>query len=188
MRLLAKIGASGVIRAGGAAVALLALCAVSQAQTQQPKESGAPAQAAPKATATVAPSPDWVVTCGNTKAGLDCRAGQLLRLGPGGRASLSIAVRLPADTKKPVMMFQAPLGIYLPAGITVQFGKDTAKALPFQTCRPAGCLAEYPISDAELAAMQQEDDLTVSVQDVAKQSLKIRVPMGGFAVAFAKVK
>ncbi len=186
MRLLDGTGARGLLGAGVAVLGLVVLAEVSHAQTQQPKAQVAPAQAAPQAAAPATPPPpNWVVTCANTKDGLDCRAGQMLRFG---RASVSVAVRLPPNTKKPLMMLQAPLGIYLPAGITVQFGQDTAKALPFLTCRQAGCLAEYPITEAELASMQKEADLTVSIQDISKQVLKIRVPMEGFGVAFAKVK
>src|SRR4029078_9095347 len=159
MLLLAKIGARGLLSAGVAVLGLLGLGGSSVAQTAQPKAQAAPPQAAPGAP----PPPNWGVNCQNIKAGLDCRAGQTLRLGPAGRASLALAVRIPADTKKPVLLIQAPIGIYLPAGVTIQFGQDTAKALPFQICTPAGCLAEYPISEAELAGMQKGNDLTARI-------------------------
>ena len=39
---------------------------------------------------------------------------------------------MPADTKKPVFLMQLPLGVYLPAGATLQIGKEEAKTLPFR--------------------------------------------------------
>jgi invasion protein IalB len=180
MRRLAKIGASGVILAS----ALLALSAVADAQTQQPKAPAAPAKAAPAAPQRSG----WSVNCINIPAGLDCRAVQTLRLDPTGRITLGVGVRIPADTKKTVLLFQTPHGIYLPAGVTVQIGQDAAKAIPFQTCAAAGCLAEYPISGAELAAMENGTELTVSMQDLNKKSFKMRVPTLGFAEAYAKIK
>ena len=85
MRLLAKIGARGLLSAGVAVLGLLGLGGSSVAQTAQPKAQAAPPQAAPVAP----PPPNWVVNCQNIKAGLDCRAGprnqRLLDRSEGGR-------------------------------------------------------------------------------------------------------
>lgn len=180
MRRLARIGARGLMLAS----AVLVLGGVADAQTQQPKASAAPAKAKPAAP----PKPAWGVNCVNIPAGLDCRAVQTLRLDPTGRITLGVGVRIPADTKKPVLLFQTPHGIYLPAGLTLQIGQDAAKAVPFLTCAAAGCLAEYPISEAELGAMENGTELTVSMQDLTKKSFKMHVPTLGFAEAYGKIK
>jgi invasion protein IalB len=101
---------------------------------------------------------------------------------------MTLAVRTSPDSKRPVMLIQVPLGIYLPAGATLQIGKDPAKKLPFQSCNQEGCLMEYSITDAELAAMQQDSDLTVSVQDLKKAPVTLTVPGLGFAAAYSKMK
>ena len=66
---------------------------------------------------------------------------------------MSVAVRVPADTKKPIMVVQVPLGVYLPAGASLQIGKDETKTLPFKGCDRGGCVAEYAITESEIAAM-----------------------------------
>jgi invasion protein IalB len=63
--------------------------------------------------------------------GLDCRAGQSLPF-MGEQARLIAAVNMPPDTKIPVMILRVPLGVYLPAGVSLQFGNDAAKAVPFE--------------------------------------------------------
>ena len=63
---------------------------------------------------------------------------------------LSVAVRLSPDTKKPAMLLLLPLGIYLPAGVTVQFGQEAVKTIPLQNCDGAGCLAEYAVTEPSL--------------------------------------
>ena len=49
------------------------------------------------------------------------------------------------------MMVEAPLGVYLPAGASLQIGKDEAKTLPFKGCDHGGCVAEYAITETEIA-------------------------------------
>jgi invasion protein IalB len=136
---------------------------------------------------TTAPAePIWGVTCAGTSAGLDCRAIQSLPMTNTGQAS--IAVRVPTGTQKPTMLVLVPLGIYLPTGVTLQFGQAEAKRASLQNCDSTGCLAEYPIADTEIGAMLKGQDLTVSVQDPNKQPITLKVPSTGFAAAYAKIK
>ena len=102
---------------------------------------------------------------------------------------MSVAVRVPADTKKPILLVQVPLGVYLPAGASLQIGKDEAKTLPFSGCDRGGCVAEYAITESEIAAMTKGSDLTISVQNQNRQpAFNVTVPVTGFAAAYAKVK
>lgn len=129
----------------------------------------------------------WGVNCGGTANGLDCRTLQVLPIGEGG-GQLTLAVRRTADTRKPVMMLLAPLGIYLPAGIALKFGQAEAKAAAFTNCDSSGCLAEYPISDAELKALLDGQALTVWVQDMQRRPIASQVPGAGFPAAWAMLK
>lgn len=155
------------------------------AQTAQPKaapqaEAGQPAQAAP--------GEPWVVHCPISQGALDCRASQSLFLKNTGQHIMSVAVRIPPDTKKPVLLMQLPLGIYLPAGVSLQIGKDEAKTLPIENCDQAGCLAEYAITDAEIGAMLKGAALTITLQSASKEPVTLTVPATGFPAAYAKIK
>ena len=175
-----------------AAVALLSLVGLSSgatAQTAQPKGQApqveAPASAAGQPSQ---PQPNWVVSCNQTRLGLECRAGQSLFIKQTRQRVLSVAVRMPADTKKPVLLMQLPLGVYLPAGATLQIGKEEAKALPFLGCDQGGCVAEYAVTDAELNAIVKGADLTISAQTGTKKPFSLTVPALGFGAAYAKIR
>ena len=187
MRFCSKIGT--LMIAGGTVLCLLGFGNVALAQTAQPKgtpQVNAPADAAGQPSR---PQPNWIVTCSQTRAGLECRAGQSLFLRQTRQRVLSVAVRVPADTKKPVFLMQLPLGVYLPAGATLQIGKDEAKALAFTTCDRGGCIAEYAVTDAELAAIAKGADITISGQSSgSRKPFTLTVPALGFAAAYAKIR
>ena len=182
MRLCTRISARKLEIAGGVLLCLLAFGSGSLAQTQKaPAPQG---QAQPSR-----PPAIWVVNCADNNGKLDCRAAQQVFVKSTGQRLLSVAVRVPADTKKPILMVQVPLGVYLPAGASLQIGQDQTKVLPFKGCDQGGCLAEYPVTDTEIAAMSKGADLKISVQNQnQKPAFDITVPTTGFSAAYAKVK
>ena len=135
----------------------------STAQTQQPKAPPrveAPAEAAGQPSR---PQPNWIVSCSQTRPGLECRAGQSLFLRQTRQRVLSVAVRMPADTKKPGLLNAASAwGLSRRPAPRSRLGKDEAKTLPFTTCDRGGCIVEYAISDAELAAIAKGADIAIS--------------------------
>ncbi len=169
---------------------LMAFSTGAAAQTLQPKQpqpdQAAPTQPAPGEAAP--PQPTWMVNCTNVPGGFDCRASLTLIIKKTGQHLLTLVVRTAPDAKKPVMLIQVPLGIYLPAGVTVQIGKEAGKRLPLQSCNQEGCLTEYPVTDAEVAALQQGADVGVSVQDLKKAPVTLQVPGLGFAAAYSKMR
>ena len=186
-----KLSACKLLIAGGAALlCLLDFGSGALAQAQQPKTPAAQGTTAPAESAgqPSQPQPNWVVRCSQTRAGLECRAGQSLFLKTSRQRVLSVAVRMPADTKKPVLLLQLPLGVYLPAGTTLHIGKGEARTLPFISCDRGGCLAEYNVTDAELSSVAKGADLSISAQDTQKKPFTLTVPALGFAAAYAKIK
>ena len=102
---------------------------------------------------------------------------------------LSFAVRVPPDTRKPVMLIRVRLGVYIPAGVLLQFGKDLVRAVPLQSCNRAGCYGEYAIADAEIAAMLKGKELTISAQTPKREeAFNLRLSTKGFEAAYAKIK
>jgi invasion protein IalB len=194
MRLSTK---SSVRKFGAAAGALFCLVSFGTAalgQTLQPKAKTSeeqPAAATPiqPGPGQTAPSqPNWAVNCSNIPAGLDCRAIQSLFFKSSGQRLLSVVVHVPPDTKKPELLLQLPLGVYLPAGASLQIGKDAAKTVPYKSCDQYGCLAEYAITEAEIAAMSKGSDLTITMQNLNQQPVTVTLPALGFAAAYAKLK
>ena len=174
--------------AGGAVLSILGLgsgASGADAQPKAPAQIEAPAEAAGQPSR---PQPNWIVSCSQTRPGLECRAGQSLFLRQTRQRVLSVAVRMPADTKKPVFLMQLPLGVYLPAGATLEIGTLEAKTLPFTNCDRGGCIAEYAVTDGELNAIAKGADIKISAQTLQRKPFTLTVPALGFAAAYAKIK
>lgn len=131
--------------------------------------------------------PNWTMNCRPTDQGLDCRVVQSLFLRNTGKRLLSVVVHVPPD-KKPTMLMQLPFGIYLPAGAGFQIGEEEAKNVPFKSCDQFGCLAEYAITEPEIAALSKGQDLKITMVNLRKDPITLTVPALGFADAYAKVK
>jgi invasion protein IalB len=174
--------------AGRVAVAMLLFLYAAYSADAQVQERSKTNPAAPAALTAVAPS-QWVVACANTQAGLNCRVGQSVLFKQANRnIQVSVSLQRPPDTKKPNLVLQLPLGIYLPSGVTLRFGGAGAKVLSFQTCNPNGCVAEHAISQAEIASLVKGADLTLAVRALNKTSFSFKIPAEGFAAAYAKMK
>ena len=102
-------------------------CAVAQQPLQQkatksmpaaPKSSGAPTAAGSSAPAdsSVPPQPVWTSRCSSDgrKAALLCEIEQSLYITKTGQLVASVNVKLPLDTRQPVMMIQLQVGLFLP--------------------------------------------------------------------------
>ena len=139
MRFCFKFSERKLTIAGSTVLCLLGFGHEALAQTAQPKGQAAPVNAPADAAGQPSqPQPNWIVSCNQTRPGLECRAGQSLFLKRTRQRVLSVAVRMPADTKKPNFLMQLPLGVYLPAGATLQIGKEEVKTLPYIAVRAAG--------------------------------------------------
>jgi invasion protein IalB len=119
---------------------------------------------------------------------MDCSAVQTLFVKRTGQRFVTVAVKVPADTKTPKMLILLPLGTNLPAGVSLQFGKAVAKSVQIRNCDQGGCLAEYPISEAEIASMLKGTDLTITIQSKEQKPMTFPIPSLGFAEAYAKIK
>jgi invasion protein IalB len=103
---------------------------------------------------------------------------------------VTVYIAVPAATKQPTMVVRVPLGIYLPAGVSVSFGQAEPKPLTLQRCGTSGCYGEYAITEADIAAMLKGADLTISAQSRDQKPLQyvMRADAEGFSEAYARIK
>jgi invasion protein IalB len=155
-------------------VTTLAVLASSGSSAQTPKEP--------------APPPSWRVECTTAEKALDCRALQEIKREDNHQLVGAVVVRVPTETKKPVMMIQLPLGILVNMPVGIQVEGNPPEKFAIQTCTQNGCFVGTTISDRLLGAMRAGKELQVSFQATDKQNLTIAVPLSGFAVAYDKLK
>jgi invasion protein IalB len=176
---------------GGVAACCLLLSSGAVAQVQKSKTAPPTAAGKPVAKQQEQPAPQrpaWVLNCTNQDAGLVCTAGQLVVFRQGQQTiRVNAAVRVDPKSKKPTLLLQLPLGVYLPSGVTLKFGGGKAKAIAFQSCNPNGCVAENEITAAEINTLVQGADLKLSVRTSDKKPIEFVVPAKGFAAAYAKM-
>ena len=132
----------------------------------------------------------WAVRCTASAraAAPDCAVEQRAVVTENGRLLILFSVRVPADTRKPVMMVQAPLGPFLPAGVTLDVDGAGELKLDYQTCDANGCYAGSPVSDELLQAMFGGQKLNVTIQALNKQPVEVPLDLTGFTAAYRSVE
>ncbi|MGE3226117.1 MAG: invasion associated locus B family protein [Parvibaculaceae bacterium] len=170
-----------LLRIGGAGALLGAVVAagVMAVQSQEAADPGRQKQAIP-----------WTSTCTSPGRGLaaECALQQRAILNKTRRVIGMITIRVPSETKRPVMMIQTPLGLFLPAGVDVDVDGDMAQNYPFQSCNGNGCYVGFPIPDKLLARMFKGGRLNVSFQYVSRKRLTLPMSLVGFSEAYDRIK
>ncbi|HTO68073.1 MAG TPA: invasion associated locus B family protein [Bradyrhizobium sp.] len=152
-----------------------------QAPAAPPVESAAPANA---------PAPGWFARCNSASrdAPLECAIEQQAVLTKTGQLVVLVNIRVPSDTHAPVALVQLPLGMNLPAGAKLQVDDGKTVDLQIQTCESRGCYASAPVAADMLAALKGGKQLNVSFQTLAKETIKVPMPLADFAAAYDKIK
>lgn len=188
-RRFTETSARGLTLVGLALLSSLAFAGTAIAQTDQPKAAtGAAPESAPAKPAQQSSSRSWVASCNTGSAGQRCRAKRTLIGQTSKKPIVTVYVAKSASTKKPVMVVRLPLGIYLPAGASVQFGQEAGKPLTLKRCGTSGCYGEYAIAEADLAAMLKGVDVKIAAESRDHKPLQYLVRAEGFPEAYAKVK
>lgn len=132
----------------------------------------------------------WATRCvsGGRADAPDCTVEQKVIVAQTRQLLAGLAVTVDHQDRKPAMMLQVPVGLYLPAGVTYQFDNGAAQKLPLQTCDQSGCYAGTPVSDDMLHELTTAQTMTVTFQGLNKQDIKVQVPIAGFATAYDRVK
>jgi invasion protein IalB len=182
MRWGERLGGLGILMAGALGVG--ASLAASQETTGQGNQTNLPDQTKQK------PTIPWTSSCssGGRRQPLGCALEQRAFVRETGQLIGMLTIRVPADTRKPVAMIQAPLGLFLPAGITVNIDGDMAQNYPVQTCNANGCYAGFPVTDQLLARMLDGGKFNVIFQYLDKKPFTLPMSLVGFTEAYGRIK
>jgi invasion protein IalB len=136
------------------------------------------------------PGPGWISRCmsDGRQTQVDCAVEQSAVVTNTGQLVASIVVRVPHDTRQPMMMIQVPVGLYLPAGVNIQVDEAKPLLFPLQTCDQKGCYAAAPLPQETLAAMKSGKKLGVIFQNLQKENITVPMPLENFAEAYQKIQ
>jgi invasion protein IalB len=160
-----------------------------------PKKTAAPSttpSAAPSATPSTTPEasegPGWAVNCksGTKDKGLECRLSQTV-VTKGGQVLADVTFRIASDKKATEVITRLPLGLNLPAGVSLQVDNNAPQRLPFKACDRNGCYAQGSISPELWSTLQKGKQLQVSFQNLAEKTINVPLSLDGFPDAYAKI-
>jgi invasion protein IalB len=136
------------------------------------------------------PAESWATSCSASGRGdaLDCAIEQRVIEGRTRQFLASMRIRIPSDTRAPVMLVQTPLGIYLPGKLVLSVDGKDVSALDFQSCNQNGCYAGAPVPAELLAGMVQGEKLSLTFQSGNRQPVAVPISLIGFAKAYDRIK
>lgn len=81
----------------------------------------------------------------------------------------------------------APLGVFLPAGITVDLAVQDSFTVPYQFCTDEGCFINLDLAPEVVAALAVEDVLRISYRRADHSEKSVALPLSGLKDALARL-
>tara|TARA_R110000787_G_scaffold25941_5_gene72690 strand:+ start:209 stop:700 length:492 start_codon:yes stop_codon:yes gene_type:complete len=135
---------------------------------------------------------DWVARC-TIPQGAQTQSCALLQniqqKTPDGqrRSLLAITVGYQGPNKIPTAILRVPLGIYLPAGLTLEFPGAKPVRIVLEICAPNGCVGAVALNAEMLDAMRKGERGKVALQDNRRRTINIPISLKGFTAGFASL-
>lgn len=158
-------------------------------QAQQQPASPTPAPTQPAQSNSNA-QPAWTVRCGSLarQAPLECILEQQVVVQQTGQQLSLVSVRVPGDTRQPVMLVQLPLGMYLPGGLTLQVDDEKGQLVPIQSCDQRACYVGLPVTAEMLTSLKKGQRLNLIIQSANRESITIPHPLSDFSDQYQKIQ
>ena len=130
---------------------------------------------------------DWSKICSSGEAGESCHISQTVNQNNGQGRLFQTSIGYLEDASSPVVFLTAPLGIFLPRGITLELSEDTLLSVAVQRCDANGCLAVTTIDPTFLERMQNAKAGNLVFGGSAEQNIAVPLSLDGFNEALASI-
>jgi len=133
--------------------------------------------------------PGWSSKCvrENRKSSDECYVEELL-YASNAQPIASVAVRTASDKANPTLLIRVPVGLFLPAGVSVQIDGCKPEPVILQTCEAQGCFGEMQLNPTLISALTAGKELSVVFQNMAKQEVKLPFPLDNFANVYKSIQ
>ena len=144
----------------------------------------ATAQTLPKTTKKFG---DWALSCRQLKAdGPErCVLFQDILWQKGGKRILNVSVARTASDQPFVVAVTTPLGILLPAGLTLYVDEKELVRFPLRFCNINGCRGQFPVTAAMQKLFSDGAKGRVVFRQPNGRPLRVEFSLKGFATGFA---
>lgn len=101
--------------------------------------------------------------------------------------TLVIIVLNSADRKARLMRVVAPLGVLLPAGVSLKIDNEDVTRLNFLQCLANGCIAQLALDDKLLDKLKTGKTATLGLFQTPEQGVGVPAPLAGFKEAYEQL-
>jgi invasion protein IalB len=151
---------------------------------RQDKQSSSPVSATPPQSG--AKYKNWDLQCAEFAKGQKrCQVTGNVVSSDGKQIIFVMSLAPTADGKALATQMAVPLGIALKAGVKVDVDGAYTTTLPVSRCTTQGCLVEGTVEGALIDAMKTRPAATITVATPDGKAVPIKLPLNGFADAFA---
>ncbi|MBW3098358.1 invasion associated locus B family protein [Pseudohoeflea coraliihabitans] len=137
------------------------------------------------------PAPGWAVQCSSPSRAKEpqCAMEQKIVLEGSGQFLARMVITQHGAGQNPVMLLHVPLGMSIPAGLTLRVdGMDEPVQLEYQTCDAGGCYAGQPVPAPLLAALIKGMEATLKFESSARQPIELKFSLSGFTEAYEAIR
>lgn len=147
----------------------------------------ASAQSLPKTTNKFG---DWALSCRQIQGDkpANCVLFQDILWQKSGKRILNVSIARPAPGQPFIAAVTAPLGILLPAGLTLHIDDKELVRFPLQFCNINGCRGQFPVTDDMQNLFAKGDKGRVIFRQPNSQPLPVEFSLKGFAAGFMDLK
>jgi invasion protein IalB len=131
---------------------------------------------------------DWSKICSPVEQGEVCQISQTVNQNESGQRLFQTSIGYVSESENPIMFLTAPLGMYLPRGITLELTEDTLTTAVVQRCDVNGCLAVTPLEPAFLDAMKTAKEGRLIFGRTAEQNMAVPLSLMGFTAGMASLQ
>lgn len=175
-----------------AAMLMMSMSGMAQAQQPPPRPAVHPPAAAPATDTpqrTTATYGDWVVECVENASPPSepvCDMAQVTQMQGKNLPFSRVAVARPQKGEPAKLIVQVPVNASFGAQVHIQTGdQDPGIIAPFANCNPNGCFAEFELKEDILKKLRDATGVgKVSFADAGGHDVKVPISFNGFAAAF----
>ena len=132
---------------------------------------------------------DWETRCETPPGAAYEQCAVVLSVVDQDRPNLTLVVIVlnTADRKARLMRVVAPLGVLLPAGVSLRIDDKDAARLNFLQCLPNGCIAQLALDDALLGKLEAGKAATLGIFQTPEQGVGVPASLAGFKEAYGQL-
>jgi invasion protein IalB len=101
--------------------------------------------------------------------------------------TMVVVVLNTADRKARLMRIIAPLGVLLPAGVSLRIDDQDAGRLNFLRCLANGCIAQVALDEKLIDKLKNGKTATLGIFQTPEQGVGVPAPLAGFKETYEQL-